>query len=165
MSMVCRSTYLNTRKKKLLRLPDLFWLLKRTYIPTYIELQEENIHQTNEGLQILISNAGVMMYGHLLDQTPQDWSLMMNVNLISVSYLTQLASKLMLENPKESSNEIIFINSMAGHVVNDNAMTTMYNCTKFALTTLIENWRKEVRSLVLTRYKFSFLSKILTEQM
>ena len=87
------------------------------------------------------------MYGHLLDQTPQDWSLMMNVNLISVSYLTQLASKLMLENPKESSNEIIFINSMAGHVENDNAMTTMYNCTKFALTTLIENWRKEVRSL------------------
>ena len=92
------------------------------------------------------------MYGHLLDQTPQDWSLMMNVNLISVSYLTQLASKLMLENPKESSNEIIFINSMAGHVENDNAMTTMYNCTKFALTTLIENWRKEVRSLVLTSY-------------
>ena len=89
------------------------------------------------------------MYGHLLDQTPQDWSLMMNVNLISVSYLTQLASKLMLENPKESSNEIIFINSMAGHVENDNAMTTMYNCTKFALTTLIENWRKEVRYLVL----------------
>ena len=87
------------------------------------------------------------MYGHLLDQTPQDWSLMMNVNLISVSYLTQLASKLMLENPKESSNEIIFINSMAGHVENDNAMTTMYNCTKFALTTLIENWRKEVRCL------------------
>ena len=135
-------------------------------VPKYLQVvQEEHIHQPNEGLQILINNAGVMMYGHLLDQTPQDWSLMMNVNLISVSYLTQLASKLMLENPKESSNEIIFINSMAGHVVNDNAMTTMYNCTKFALTTLIENWRKEVKSLVLTRYKFSFLSKILTEQM
>ena len=120
-------------------------------VPKHLQVvQEEHIHQpNNEGLQILINNAGVMMYGHLLDQTPQDWSLMMNVNLISVSYLTQLASKLMLENPKESSNEIIFINSMAGHVVNDNAMTTMYNCTKFALTTLIENWRKEVRSLVL----------------
>jgi len=102
------------------------------------------IKNTFGGLHILINNAGVMMYGHLLDQTPQDWSLMMNVNLISVSYLTQLASKLMLENPKESSNEIIFINSMAGHVENDNAMTTMYNCTKFALTTLIENWRKEL---------------------
>jgi NAD(P)-dependent dehydrogenase (short-subunit alcohol dehydrogenase family) len=105
-----------------------------------------------------------MMYGHLLDQTPQDWSLMMNVNLISVSYLTQLASKLMLENPKESSNEIIFINSMAGHVVNDNAMATMYNCTKFALTTLSDR-KLEKRGKKPGFDKFSFLSKILTEQM
>ena len=151
------------RPRNILREKETFFDLK---VPKHLQVvQEEHIHQpNNECLQILINNAGVMMYGHLLDQTPQDWSLMMNVNLISVSYLTQLASKLMLENPKESSNEIIFINSMAGHVVNDNAMTTMYNCTKFALTTLIENWRKEVRSLVLTSYKFSFLSKILTEQ-
>ena len=83
-----------------------------------------------------------MMYGKLLDQTPKDWSSMINVNLISVSYLTQLASNIMLET--ETCNNFIFINSMAGHIENDNAMTTMYNSTKFALTTIIEQWRQEV---------------------
>ena len=106
----------------------------------------EWIQTTFGTLHILINNAGVMMYGKLLDQTPEDWSSMINVNLISVSYLTQLASKIMLETTERSAcNNIIFINSMAGHVENDNAMTTMYNSTKFALTTIIEQWRQEVK--------------------
>ena len=117
-----------------------------------IKAMMEWIQSTFGTLHILINNAGVMMYGKLLDQTPEDWSSMINVNLISVSYLTQLASKIMLETTERSAcSNIIFINSMAGHIENDNAMTTMYNSTKFALTTIIEQWRQEVIDNYMTK--------------
>ena len=100
----------------------------------------EWVEKRFESLQILINNAGIMIYGPLLEQKPQEWTKMMDVNLISVSYVTQLASKIM-----GKGGDIIFINSMAGHVENDNPMTALYNAGKFALTGLIENWRRELK--------------------
>ncbi len=96
-------------------------------------------------LEILINNAGMMMYGSLLEQTPQDWTAMMDVNLVGPSYITQLTTKIMLSHGNTEGN-IVFINSMAGHVVNDNPMTSFYNAGKFALTTLIDQWRQEVNN-------------------
>lgn len=108
-----------------------------------IKAMMEWIEHTFGDLRVVINNAGVMMYGPLLKQTPQDWTAMMDVNLIAVSYITQLATgKIMLT--QERPLDVIFINSMAGHVQNDNPMTAMYNAGKYALTGLIEQWRREL---------------------
>ena len=101
----------------------------------------EWIERTLGPLEVVINNAGVMKYGRLLDQSPRDWEVMTDLNLLAGTYVTQLAIENMVVR---NSGTVIFINNMAGHVENDNCMTTMYNATKYALTILIDSWRQEV---------------------
>lgn len=105
----------------------------------------EWIEKTFARLDVVVNNAGMIVYSGILDQSPKDWERMTDLNLIAASYVTQLASKLMLKSQLVQSGNIIFINSMAGHIENDNPLTSMYNATKFSLTSLIESWRVEVR--------------------
>jgi NAD(P)-dependent dehydrogenase (short-subunit alcohol dehydrogenase family) len=124
--------------------------MEETFFPYKCDLLEmdeikamfEWINSRFGRLDVAVCNAGFMAYGNLVDQTPEDWRKMSDINVISASYSAQLASKIMLE--KHVSGNIIFINSMAGHIENDNPMTAFYNSTKHALTTLIEAWRVEV---------------------
>ena len=106
-----------------------------------VKAMMEWVERTLGPLEVVINNAGVMKYGRLLDQSPGEWQQMTSLNLLAGTYVTQLALENMLGR---NSGTVIFINSMAGHVENDNCMTTMYNATKYALTVLIDAWRQEV---------------------
>eukprot|EP00093_Oithona_nana_P014275 14275.XXX_859952_859110_1 [CDS] Oithona nana genome sequencing. len=101
-----------------------------------------------------------MKYGRLLDQSPREWEVMTDLNLLAGTYVTQLAIENMVGR---NSGTVIFINSMAGHVENDNCMTTMYNATKYALTILIDSWRQEIAAKGLNQVRIGSISPGLVE--
>ena len=116
-----------------------------------VKAMMEWIERTLGPLEVVINNAGVMKYGRLLDQSPREWEVMTDLNLLAGTYVTQLAIENMVGR---NSGTVIFINSMAGHVENDNCMTTMYNATKYALTILIDSWRQEVSHFIYTFIRY-----------
>ncbi|KAK3690839.1 hypothetical protein RRG08_021538 [Elysia crispata] len=99
-----------------------------------------------EGVDVLINNAAVAMAEPILTGEPAIWKLMMETNILGPAVLTQEVVTSMAERSVDNGH-IIFINSLAGHrVMPGNKELHMYSVTKFALRSLLEGVRLELRA-------------------
>ena len=90
-------------------------------------------------VDILINNAGLMLFSNWVDLATDDWEKMINVNI--KGYLHGIAAVLpfML---KQKSGQILNMASVAGHQVGPAA--GIYSATKFFVQAMTESMRKEL---------------------
>ncbi|MBA1431559.1 MULTISPECIES: SDR family oxidoreductase [Pseudomonas fluorescens group] len=90
-------------------------------------------------VDILINNAGLMLFSNWVDLATDDWEKMVNVNI--KGYLHGIAAVLpfML---KQKSGQILNMDSVAGHQVGPAA--GIYSATKFFVQAMTESMRKEL---------------------
>lgn len=90
-------------------------------------------------VDLLVNNAGIMPLGEVATQQPDEWSDMLNVNVLALLRTTQLV----LPGMKERRHgTIVNVGSVAGRNLYDNH--TVYCGTKFAVHAISEGLRKEV---------------------
>ena len=93
----------------------------------------------NGGLDILVNNAGINNRRLTLETTVEEFTEIMDVNLISVFRLTQALLRIMVE---QQSGCIVNITSSAGKAPHPNA-NPAYGCSKAALTILTKELAQE----------------------
>lgn len=120
--------------------------IKAISLPCDITEKESLIKLVNEGLQhfgqidILVCNAGVANeFGSLLNTADEEWEKIMNINLQSALWLTQLVVPGMVER---KDGAIIFMSSIAG--VRGNKGLGLYGISKAGLAQLARNLAVEL---------------------
>lgn len=96
-------------------------------------------------LHVCVNNAGLAHSAPLLSGSYADWKSMLSVNVLALCLCTKESVKLMQKNHIDDGH-IININSMSGHRVVDDPSSHFYSCTKFAVTSLTEGLRQELRA-------------------
>jgi clavulanate-9-aldehyde reductase len=91
-------------------------------------------------LEILVNNAGLGLYGSVVEGDPEDWRKMFGVNVLGVLYTTRAAVRHMLAR---GSGDVVFVSSLAGRRV-PAADGTVYAATKYAITAVAEGLRMDV---------------------
>jgi len=107
--------------------------------------QSEEINrafESVEGLDALVNNAGVAVTSRVIDGKREDWERMLQVNVLALAQLSQLAIPLL---EKSSVGQIVNVSSMSGHRVPPSG--GFYAPTKFAVRAVTESLRWELRAL------------------
>lgn len=91
-------------------------------------------------VDVLVNNAGIGLYGSILEANPEDWRRMFDVNVLGALYTTRAATRRMLS---QGSGDIVFISSVAGRRV-PRPDGTVYAATKHAITAVAEGLRMDL---------------------
>jgi 17beta-estradiol 17-dehydrogenase / 3beta-hydroxysteroid 3-dehydrogenase len=108
-----------------------------------IEDMFETLQEVFGGIDVLVNNAGLGHHSPLLSGEYQLWEEMMSVNVLALSQCTKLGIRQM--EARGSYGYVIHISSMAGHRVPEES--GMYSATKYAVRSLTESLRRELRSI------------------
>ena len=92
-------------------------------------------------IEILVNNAGITRDNLLLRMTPQDWDLVINVNLKSVFNLTKCVQKVMM---KQRNGSIINMSSVVGK--EGNAGQSNYSASKAGIIGFTKSIAQELGS-------------------
>lgn len=92
-------------------------------------------------IDVLINNAGLGHASSLIDGNPNDWRETLDVNVLALAVCTQKAVQNMIAH--DVAGNIIHISSMSAHRVPQGS--GMYSASKFAVRSLTEGLRKELR--------------------
>jgi 3-oxoacyl-[acyl-carrier protein] reductase len=92
------------------------------------------------GVDVLVNNAGVGLFGRVEEMSPEDFRAVLETNLFGVFYCCREAIPLM---KKRGGGYIINISSLAG--ANPHPEMSAYNASKFALNGFSEALMQEVR--------------------
>ena len=100
-------------------------------------------------LDVLINNAGLGHKESLTSGKTEAWREMLDVNVLALCICTREALSLMSPTQSddqtiEQAGHIVHVSSMSGHRVP--SITGMYSATKFAVRSLTETLRRELRS-------------------
>ena len=95
------------------------------------------------GVDVLINNAGLGRQAPLISGKTEDWREMLEVNVLGLCVCTREAVSDMLS--RESTGHIIHISSMSAHRVPSGS--GVYSATKFAVRSLTESLRQELRTI------------------
>lgn len=90
-------------------------------------------------VDILINNAGLMLFSNWVDLATDDWEKMINVNIKGYLHASAAVLPFML---KQKSGQILNMDSVAGHQVGPAA--GIYSATKFFVQAMTESMRKEL---------------------
>lgn len=82
----------------------------------------------------------------LIGGNTDEWRDMIDVNILGLSITTREAIRLMLDKNIDDG-QIIHVSSMGGHRVLPQSATHFYSATKFAVRSLTEGLRHELRQL------------------
>ncbi|MBD0336743.1 MAG: SDR family NAD(P)-dependent oxidoreductase [Cyanobacteria bacterium Co-bin13] len=94
------------------------------------------------GVDVLINNAGLGHKQSLMTGNTEDWREMLEVNVLALCICTREATHDM--RAKDGQGHILHISSMSGHRVPGGS--GMYSATKFAVRSLTEGLRQELRA-------------------
>jgi NAD(P)-dependent dehydrogenase (short-subunit alcohol dehydrogenase family) len=96
--------------------------------------------QGSDGFDILINNAGIGIFGHISEVSPDQWDQVIDTNLSGVFYCCHAALPYL---KKRGGGHIINLSSLAGK----NAFKggTLYNASKFGLEGLSESLMLDLR--------------------
>ncbi|MDO6744825.1 3-ketoacyl-ACP reductase [Tenacibaculum soleae] len=117
---------------------------------TYAVFDVSNYNEVKKGINeiittfgtvdILVNNAGIAAFGSLNEMPVEDWTQIIQTNLMGMYYVTKEVLPYLIEKNK---GDIINIASTAG--LNGNATTSAYSASKFAVIGMSESLMKEVR--------------------
>ncbi|GAK77636.1 3-oxoacyl-[acyl-carrier protein] reductase [Nonlabens ulvanivorans] len=120
--------------------------VKATYatfdVGNYEEVQTgiKSLIDTLGSIDILVNNAGIAAFGTLNDMPVDQWSQIIQTNVMGMYYVTKEVLPHLIE---QNYGEIINVSSTAG--LNGNASTSAYSASKFAVIGMSESLMKEVR--------------------
>ncbi|XP_064606930.1 dehydrogenase/reductase SDR family member 11-like [Liolophura sinensis] len=95
------------------------------------------------GVDVCVNNAGLALNASIIDGDSEDWRTMIDVNVMAVCYCTRESVRSMRRRQVDDG-QVININSLSGHRV---GKAHFYSATKFALTSLTEGTRWELRGI------------------
>ncbi|MEM9215388.1 MAG: SDR family NAD(P)-dependent oxidoreductase [Cyanobacteria bacterium P01_F01_bin.150] len=99
------------------------------------------IRESWGGVDVLINNAGMGHKESLLNGSTEAWREMLEVNILALCICTREAVQDM--QAKDNEGHIVHISSMSGHRVPKGS--GVYSATKFAVRSLTEGLRQELR--------------------
>ena len=108
-----------------------------------VEALIESVQREGEPIDVLINNAGLGHKTSLIDGETPYWREMLEVNVLALSICTREALSQMRKNGDDGY--IIHVSSMSAHRVPSNS--GMYSATKFAVRSLTEGLRQELRQI------------------
>jgi len=100
----------------------------------------KSLIDTLGGVDILINNAGICTVGSFKDMPVEEWSAMIQTNVMGMYYVTKEVLPCLLD---KNEGDIVNISSTAG--LNGNANVSAYSASKFAVIGMSESLMKEVR--------------------
>ena len=100
----------------------------------------KNIITAFGSVDILVNNAGIAAFGSFNDMDVQQWSQIIQTNLMGMYYVTKEVLPHLIH---KNEGDIINVASTAG--LNGNANTSAYSASKFAVIGMSESLMKEVR--------------------
>ncbi len=106
-----------------------------------VEALAKEVQATFGRLDILVNNAGITRDNLMLRMSPQDWDLVLNVNLKSVFNNTKAFMSMMM---KQRSGSIINLSSIVG--INGNAGQANYSASKAGIIGFTRSIAKELGS-------------------
>ena len=98
------------------------------------------------GVDILVNNAGLAYDAPLLSGSTEEWKAMLEVNVLGLSMCTREFFQ-KHQQRKAGGGYIINISSILGHIVPSYSLGHFYSASKFAVTTLTEGTRHELRDI------------------
>lgn len=101
----------------------------------FVQNMVEGAVQHFGGLDLVVANAGITLFGDFFTYTPADFSRVMQVNLFGTFFLTQAAARQMKEQGRGGS--ILLMSSVTGHQAHKNLAA--YGMTKAAIEMLARN--------------------------
>jgi NADP-dependent 3-hydroxy acid dehydrogenase YdfG len=120
-----------------------------SFLPVQTDLRDEGqilsmfrtIEEQLGGVDVLVNNAGLGHAAPLSSGATEKWREMLEVNVLALSICTREAVKGMQE--RNTRGHVVHISSMSGHRVPGGS--GMYSATKFAVRSLTEGLRAELR--------------------
>jgi len=111
-------------------------------VSNYSEVKKgiHNIINTFGTVDILVNNAGIAAFGTFNDMKVEDWTQIIQTNLMGMYYVTKEVLPYLIE---KNEGDIINISSTAG--LSGNPTTSAYSASKFAVMGMSESLMKEVR--------------------
>ena len=111
-------------------------------VTNYEDVQKsiKTIVETLGSIDILVNNAGIAAFGTLNDMEVDQWSQIIQTNVMGMYYVTKEVLPYLIE---KNEGEIINVSSTAG--LNGNATTSAYSASKFAVIGMSQSLMKEVR--------------------
>ncbi len=100
----------------------------------------KNIIKTFGSVDILVNNAGIAAFGSFNDMGVEQWSQIIQTNLMGMYYVTKEVLPYLIS---QNEGDIINVSSTAG--LNGNANTSAYSASKFAVMGMSDSLMKEVR--------------------
>ncbi|MEC1507849.1 3-ketoacyl-ACP reductase [Bacillus haynesii] len=105
-----------------------------------VERAVQSVKEELGQIDILINNAGIGGFAGFLEQSPEEWENIIQVNLMGIYNVTRAVLPEMIER---KAGDIINISSTAGQ--RGAAGTSAYSASKFAVLGLTESLMQEVR--------------------
>lgn len=102
-----------------------------------VESAVDDLQQQLGTADILITSAGITMWGESAEVTPEDWQRVLDINLNGTFFAAQSFSRRLLRENRPGS--IIFISSMSGRIVNVPQFQASYNSSKAAVSMLAKS--------------------------
>jgi NADP-dependent 3-hydroxy acid dehydrogenase YdfG len=96
-------------------------------------------------LDTLVNNAGVMLLGPIVDAPVDEWTRMVDLNLLGLLYCTHAALPHLIraaEGQPRQVADLVNVSSVAGRVARQGS--GVYNATKFGVAAFSESLRQEV---------------------
>ena len=100
----------------------------------------KSIVNTLGSVDILVNNAGIAAFGTFNDMEVNQWSQIIQTNLMGMYYVTKEVLPYLID---KNEGDVINVSSTAG--LNGNANTSAYSASKFAVIGMSESLMKEVR--------------------
>ncbi|MCS4226805.1 MULTISPECIES: 3-ketoacyl-ACP reductase [Sphingobacterium] len=99
-----------------------------------------NLNETFGHFDILINNAGISSFSSVMDMDVQDWTEIINVNLLGTYFVTKAVLPQLIE---KNQGDIVMVSSTAG--LNGAATTSAYSASKFGVIGFADSLMREVR--------------------
>ncbi|KAK6169165.1 hypothetical protein SNE40_020266 [Patella caerulea] len=103
-------------------------------------------NESLRGVDVCINNAGLAHNAPILSGQTQEWREMLDVNVMAVTICTRESFQSMKERNIDDGH-IIFISSMSGYRIANEAFTHFYAVTKHSVRAIVESTRQELREL------------------
>lgn len=107
---------------------------------TAVQQEIKNLNETFGYFDILINNAGISSFSSVMDMDVNDWTAIVNVNLLGTYFVTKAILPQLIE---KNQGDIVMVSSTAG--LNGAATTSAYSASKFGVIGFADSLMREVR--------------------